>query len=412
VTILPSIGIDDVNGRANHRDIDKGLHRTTVPMNLRADVATPLFGGTLSLGLDGGSSRHYYNILNTPPPSPENPSPDMVVGRELTRWTADVGAFLEESWFVFDEKLEIRPGVRADHFGLSDQWTIDPRIVVKERLPHGIELSQSAGRYHAPPLITDLDPIFGDRRMFGSTATQLALGAKAILGDASELGATAYYQHLEQLPVDAISAATPLSDNGGTESGGALGISRELLDSQFGSYSYREAIGNGRAYGIELIARRSAGPWTGWVAYTYGRSFRQNPIRGDDFLPYVLDQPHTLTVLATTALPRNWRIGGRFRYATGNPFTPIAGTFIDGDGDVVPIDGALLSERLPAFIQLDLRLDHAWRRPWGILNLYLDVQNVTNRGNAEGVTYNDDFTIRTYTTGLPIFPSIGVEYIP
>ncbi|MEO8705780.1 MAG: carboxypeptidase regulatory-like domain-containing protein [Kofleriaceae bacterium] len=411
LTILPSVGIDDVNGRANHKDVDKGLHRTTLPLNLRADVATPLAGGTFSIGFDGGGSHHYYNILNTPPPSPADPSPDMVIGRELTRWTADVGAFLEQSWFAFDEHLEIRPGLRGDHFGLSDQWTLDPRILIKQRFGP-LELSQSAGLYHEPPLITDLDPIFGDRVMLGSKSAQLAVGVKTILGDDKEVGATAYYQHLRQLPVDAISSATPISDNGATDSGGALGISRELLDSQFGSYSYREASGNGRAYGIELIARKNAGRWTGWVAYTYGRSFRQNPIRGDDYLPYVLDQPHTLTVLATTALPRNWRFGGRFRFATGNPFTPVASAFQDEDGDFVAVDGSLLSERLPAFIQLDLRIDHAWRRPWGILNLYLDVQNVTNRGNAEGVTYNEDFSIRSFTTGLPIFPSIGVEYIP
>lgn len=78
----------------------------------------------------------------------------------------------------------------------------------------------------------------------------------------------------------------------------------------------------------------------------------------------------------------------------------------------VAIDGPILSERLPAFFQLDLRVDHAWRRPWGVLNLYIDVQNVTNRRNAEGVTYNEDYTHRSFTRGLPIFPSIGVEYIP
>ena len=82
------------------------------------------------------------------------------------------------------------------------------------------------------------------------------------------------------------------------------------------------------------------------------------------------------------------------------------------DRDYVAIDGPILSERLPDFFQLDVRLDHAWRRRWGIVNLYLDVQNVTNRRNAEGVTYNEDFTVRSYTRGLPIFPSIGVEYIP
>ena len=412
LTILPSVGIDDVNGRANHNDLDKGLHRTTIPFNLRADVATPLVGGTLLVGVDGGSSRHTYRMLNTPPPNPTNLAPDMVVERSLTRWTADLGTFLEQSWFFLHDRLEVRPGVRGDHFGLSDQWTLDPRISIHERLPHGIELTQSAGIYHEPPLITDLDPIFGTRRMLGSKATQLAVGIKATIGDDKELGATAYYQDLGQLPVDAVSAATPISANGSSDSGGVLGISRELVDSQFGSYSYREAIGNGHAYGIELIGRRNTGRWTGWIAYTYGRSLRQNPVHGDDYYPYVLDQPHTLTVLATTALPRHWRIGGRFRYATGNPFTPVAGTFLEADGDFVAIDGPLLSERLPAFYQLDLRLDHAWRRPWGILNLYLDVQNVTNRHNAEGVTYNDDYSVRTYTTGLPVFPSIGVEYIP
>jgi len=337
----------------------------------------------------------------------------MPIARDLERWTADAGAFVEQSWMLFGDRLELRPGVRGDHFGLSDQWTLDPRLALRERLGGGFELVQSAGMYHEPPLITDLDPIFmRTTTLLGSVATQLAAGAKAIVGDDKELSMTAYYQDLDQLPVDAVTSATPISDNGGTDTGGVLGISRELVDTQFGSYSYREAIGTGRAYGLEVIARRNAGRWTGWLAYTYGRSFRHNPVRGDLEYPYVLDQPHTVTLLASTALPRNWRAGGRVRYATGNPFTPIAGTFVDADGDVVAVDGPLLSERLPFFFQLDLRADHAWRRPWGILNLYIDIQNVTNRRNAEGVTYNADFTQRSYTRGLPIFPSVGVEYIP
>ncbi len=412
VTIAPSVGVDEVDGRALHNGLDKGLHRVTVPIHLRAEVSTALAGGTLSVGLDGGGSWHSYDMLNTPPPTRADPTPDMVIGRALSRWTLDAGAWLEQSWFLARDRIELRPGLRGDHFGLSDQWTLDPRVVLHERLPHGITLTQSAGVYHEPPLITDLDPIFGDRRMLGSAATQLALGAKAIVADDNELSATAYYQDLRQLPVDAVSAATAISANGGTDSGGALAISRELVDSQFGSYSYREAIGSGRAYGVELIARRNRGTWTGWLAYTYGRSLRRSPIRGPGEYPYVLDQPHTLTLLATTALGRSWRLGGRFRYATGNPYTPVAGTMMDVDGDVIPIDGPLLSERFPDFFQLDLRLDRAWRRSWGIINLYLDVQNVTNRRNAEGITYEEGYTVKKFTRGLPIFPSIGVEYIP
>jgi len=412
LTIVPSVGIDEVDARADQNDLDKGLHRTTVPISLRADVATPLAGGTLLVGLDGGGSRYAYSMLNTPPPNPTDPAPAMVLQRDLTTWAADLGAFIEQSWFVYHDDIELRPGLRGDHFGLSDQWTLDPRLALRERLPYGISLTQQIGLYHEPPLITDLDPVFMRKTpMLGSKATQLAAGVKAIVGDNSEVSATVYYQKLAQLPVDAVSAATPISANGAEESGGLLGISRELVDTQFGSYSYREAIGTGHAYGLELIARRNTGRWTGWIAYTYARSWRQNPVHGPGDLPYVLDQPHSLTLLATTALGDGWRVGGRLRYTTGNPFTPVDHAVMSGS-QYVAIDGPLLSQRLPAFLQLDLRLDHAWRRSWGVLNLYLDVQNVTNRANPEGVTYNNDYSQRSYTTGLPVFPSIGVEYIP
>lgn len=412
LTILPSIGVDDVNARANHMDIDKGMHKVALPISMRGEVATAALGGTLAIGFDGGWQRYSYDMINTPPPTPMDPSPDMVVHRSLARWSVDAGAYLEQSWFFANERIEVRPGVRADHFGLSDQWTLDPRIVANVKLRGDLTLIQSLGRYHAPPLVTDLDPIFGERVMLGSSATQAATTVKTIVGDDKELSATAYYQDLRELPVDAITSATPTSANGGTESGGLLGISRELVDTQFGSYSYREAIGTGYAYGLELIARRNVGRWTGWVAYTYARSYRRNPTRSDTFHPYVLDQPHSFTLVGTTALGAHWRAGGRFRYTTGNPYTPVAGAYVDDSGDWAPVDGPLLSRRLPDFVQLDVRIDRAWRRPWGVLSLYIDLQNVINRKNAEGLTYNDDYSRASQTNGLPIFPSIGVEYIP
>jgi hypothetical protein len=41
--------------------------------------------------------------------------------------------------------------------------------------------------------------------------------------------------------------------------------------------------------------------------------------------------------------------------------------------------------------------------------LYLDVQNVYNHGNVEGVSYNFNYTARQYVTGLPILPSFGMR---
>jgi hypothetical protein len=127
----------------------------------------------------------------------------------------------------------------------------------------------------------------------------------------------------------------------------------------------------------------------------------------------VLDQPHTLTLLVSAALTENWRLGGRFRYATGNPYTPVARATYNAQADEwIPTDGPVLSARLPAFYQVDVRIDRQWRSGWGTVALYLDVQNVNNRANPEGVTYNEDYTQRSYTSGLPVFPSLGVELIP
>jgi hypothetical protein len=411
-TITPSLGVDDLDANVNHKNVDKGMHRTTVPVSLRAELSLAAFAGTLTAGLDAGWQRHAYDLLNTPPATPQDPSPSMVIPRSLSRWSGDAGAYLEQSWFLADDRVELRAGLRGDHVGLSDEWSLDPRLVASVRVGDATTISQSLGRYHAPPLVTDLDPIFGDRVMPGSKALQAATTIKRTIGDDREVSAAVYYQDLDQLPVDALSAATPISANGGTESGGVLGISRELVDTQFGSYTYREAIGYGHAYGVELLARKSRGRWTGWAAYTYARSFRVNPARDDVSRPYVLDQPHALTVVASTALGRRWRFGGRLRYTTGNPFTPVGGAFVEPDGDWSPVDGELLSRRLPDFVQLDLRVDRAWKRRWGTVALYIDLQNVTNRANPEGVTYNEDYTRQQYTTGLPIFPSIGVEYLP
>jgi len=80
-----------------------------------------------------------------------------------------------------------------------------------------------------------------------------------------------------------------------------------------------------------------------------------------------------------------------------------------GAGTWVPFFGPVNSERLPDFLQLDVRVDRIWTfRTWR-LSLYLDVQNVTNRGNAEGWTYDYDYSRRQPLTGLPILPILGIE---
>jgi hypothetical protein len=115
-------------------------------------------------------------------------------------------------------------------------------------------------------------------------------------------------------------------------------------------------------------------------------------------------------VLGSWELGRNWRLSSRFRYATGNPNTPIASGILDTDNDsYLPVRGALYSERLSSFYQFDVRLDKKWVYDGWILSLYLDIQNLTNRKNVEQLEYAYDYRSRTETSGLPILPTIGLK---
>ena len=342
--------------------------------------------------------------------NPLDPNPTTLIDRENATLGFDGGMFAEQTWQT--GPVTIRPGMRLDYYGLAGTPVLDPRLTIGERVGDAI-FTQSVGMYHESPLVTDLDPIFGDRTLAPPESIQASASVEAPFEDLFVGKATVYAMQQDNLPVDVMNPLSPIPNDDGQHAGGLLSISRELVDETFGSYSYREYKGHGHSYGIELQARKELGRVTGWIAYAYARAYRTfDPDMDPKEYPYVLDQPHILTAVASLPLGRNWRLGARARIASGNPITPVAGVGLDGMGKPSAIDGPLLSERLPTFAQLDIRIDHIWRRSGGIWDLYLDVQNATNRLNVEGVTYNTDFSQRYYTTGLPVFPSLGVEYRP
>ena len=65
--------------------------------------------------------------------------------------------------------------------------------------------------------------------------------------------------------------------------------------------------------------------------------------------------------------------------------------------------------RLPTFSQLDVRLEHVWTFDAWTLGLYLDVQNVFNAENPEGMLYDYRFRESAAIRGLTILPILGIR---
>jgi hypothetical protein len=168
--------------------------------------------------------------------------------------------------------------------------------------------------------------------------------------------------------------------------------------------------GIGRIYGAEASARlRPTAKSSGFLSYTLSRSERRDHA-GEDYRLFNWDQTHILTVAGAYRVRSHWDLSATFRYVTGNPLTPIAGSIYNANTDTYkPLYGAINSERSNAFHRLDLRIERSWAVKSGSIAAYLDVQNAYNRQSEEGRTYNYDYTQSKVVPGLPIIPSIGVR---
>src|SRR5439155_24435007 len=164
----------------------------------------------------------------------------------------------------------------------------------------------------------------------------------------------------------------------------------------------------GRVYGGELLVRQELFKgFFGWVAYTVSRSERKDH-PDEPWRLFQYDQTHILTIIGSYKFGRGYQVGIRFRYVTGNPYTPVTGSYYDVNGDVnIAQHGPTFSGRLGSFNQLDVRFDKKWTFHRWALSLYVDIQNLYRASNPEGYAYNFDYTQRQSIAGLPFLPVFG-----
>src|SRR6478752_2258235 len=286
--------------------------------------------------------------------------------------------------------FKLFPGVRADYNTDTRGWTIDPRIGVRYDLHPGFPrttLRGGVGLYHQPPQPYQSIEPFGTKGVGSPSAVHTSLGIEQEISRPLEFSIEGFYKDLNNLVVPV--AAADQSTNG---------------------QSYQN-IGSGRIYGSEFLLRyKPEGRFFGWIAYTLSRSERRDADNGAMYI-YDYDQTHILTALGSYKLGRGWQAGARFRYISGTPYTPVLGGVMDYDaGAYSPVNsGNLNSGRTGAFHQLDLRVDKTWTFSSWKLSAYLDVQNTYLHKNAEGVSYNYNYSQSSSLSGIPFLPIIGLR---
>lgn len=386
--------IDDGPGDDDDADL-ADFRRPTYVMGVRADLVQDLCWGHLRGGLDvqGGHLGQISIEVN-----------DLVADAATSvRWT-DLAGYLEARWVGLDERLAIKPGVRVERYGGIDEWVIDPRLNVQQRITDELSLRQAVGRFHQQPTPMELEPTLGNTSLRSAYTDQLSLGLEAKLPHDLEASLTGFWHYGRYQPTAAIRPG-PDPDVPEPNTGGLGPIFLELLEKQFGTFEYREATGRARTRGLELALRHRSERWLGFLGYTLARAERtDDPKRFHGWHPYHLDQTHHLTAVGSVGLT-HWRFGARLSVVSGNPYSPFLGTDENHENVYDAFAG-----RLPLHVTLDVRADRSWRRKWGEVVLFFDIQNATNRDNVEGRELEDG--VEEDILGLPILPFIGVEVLP
>ena len=211
---------------------------------------------------------------------------------------------------------------------------------------------------------------------------------------------------------------------------------REGTSFMTGTTSWEEkvAMGRGWSYGLELMAQRSIGDFTGWVAYTWSKTMRQFDREGHIInqgraFPAKYDRRHDVNITASYKFSDRFDLSATWVYATGNCGTLITHHYEEQPQDPDDYVGQLgyyegrNNFRLEPYHRLDLSANFNKpfkRNPRIVRTFNISLYNAYNNMNPfmvylyEGYNWETDQYYKKLrkVTIFPIIPSIsyGIKF--
>lgn len=291
----------------------------------------------------------------------------------------NLAALFVQSRKRITEPLTLVGGLRYSNENYANSSFWEPRLALEWESDGRTTYTAGWGRHHQSPTGEQWAPKFGNPELKNTRAEHSVLGVKQVVNADWDWKVEVYHKKFDDLVVN-----DPV-------------------------LNYINAA-SGKAYGLEiLINKAETDRFSGWWVLNLAKSLRKNDVTGESFR-FQFDQPVNTTLVGNVDLGDNWAFGMKWHYHSGSPYTPITGT--NGnypDGRPIPVYAAVNSDSLPAYHQLDIRLDRNYEFDQWQLNTYIEFNNVYQRRNVVGYNYTPDYATRepVYDFVLPI--SFGVQ---
>ena len=176
-------------------------------------------------------------------------------------------------------------------------------------------------------------------------------------------------------------------------------------------------VGKGRSFGAEFLVRKNVGKFTGWVSYTYSRTFRT--IKGISLdreyrSPY--DRPHNIVIVGSYDLTPRITLAANWIYNTGQPVTFPYGQYTLNGVTYAVYNGKRNESRYPDYHRLDLsftcKLGKLENRRWQH-EINVSVYNAYARHNTWAITFDQGDNGSIVTKNMYLFsavPSISYNF--
>lgn len=288
------------------------------------------------------------------------------------RW-AGFGLLGPATLYAFTPERTVRDTLTYGAGRLIDAWGgIEPRVSIRYALSDRWALKSAAGRVQQFLHVATLSPVglptdiwwpttLNVRRQDGYQVALALQGTPRWKGHGWDASWEIFYRWMDNI-VDFRSGADIFLNPQ---------LERDLVQ------------GRGWAYGSEWMLQKLTGKLTGWVSYTYSRSFRYIPEITPNPFPNYIDRPHQATLVLQYPITPRWELGITGIYATGRPITLPVAKYIY-DGQTLGVYNERNNRRMPDYHRVDVSLTwtapqregRRWQSSWNF-----SVYNVYGRRN-------------------------------
>ncbi len=314
------------------------------------------------------------------------------------RFTAfQSSAYLQATRPVFGA-LTATVGARVDHYPFSSATRISPRVSADYALTTRLAIQASYGQYYQQPFFL-FQKAYPENRSLEPFAADHYVGGLTFEADEStRMTVEGYRKNYHDYPVSTQIPSLSLANVGDTFA---------VRDVLFPMVS----AGEGTVTGIEAAVERRARPGARWSGQA-NLAFSRARYAGLDGVarPGSFDYPVVANVLGFYQLTRGWSLSSKMTYLGGRPYTPVDPLISASQRRAVYDLSRVNGERAPDYFRVDIRVNRTFRSADRRVSVFAGAQNITNRKNFAGYSWDRrNNTVRALEQ-LGLFPILGLEW--